>query len=366
MNHTTAFIWVTVVIDLLWLLALIGLPAVMTHLLLGVYIPSEERGLPQIGRIRRKFLLFALGGGAIGILLAAAAYRFSGGSEGWTLAMLLIPQALCIAAAWSVSRRQALALKKERGWKMTDSPKRTAYIGQDRKRSVSGIPAWAYLLPLAIIAASAWIVARNWALIPDPMPVHFDAAGTPDRFQAKSIGSVYMLSFVQLGLTVLLFAIHLSLGRMPKQLDPKDPEGSLRKNKQTLASTAYMLYFLSLVITVMFSFMQARSTYAFEGTLPIGYFLVFLLLLILALAALVFYTKRKGLAEEAANRRFGDDRHWRGGLFYYNPDDPSFMTEKRYGLGWTFNFARPASWLIMAAITLLPIAAAAAAIAFGG
>lgn len=366
MNHTAAFIWVTIVIDLLWLLALIGLPAVMTHLLLGVYVPSEERGLPQIGRIRRKFLLLALGGGAVGILLAAAAYRFSGGSEGWTLALLLIPQALCIAAAWNVCRTQAIALKKERNWTLPDSPKRAAYIGPDRNRSVSGIRAWAYLLPLAIILVSAWIVARNWALIPDPMPVHFDAAGVPDRYQAKSIGSVYTLSFVQLGLTALFFLIHLSLGRMPRQLDPRNPEVSLRKNKQMLASTAYMLYFLSLAITVMFSFMQARSTYAFEGTLPIGYLFVFLLMLIVPLVSLVVYTKRKGLADEAVNRRFGDDRYWRGGLFYYNPDDPSFMTEKRYGLGWTFNFARPASWLIMGAITLLPIAAVAAAIAFGG
>ena len=33
-----------------------------------------------------------------------------------------------------------------------------------------------------------------------------------------------------------------------------------------------------------------------------------------------------------------DDRHWKLGMIYYNPDDPSFFIEKRYGVGWTINF----------------------------
>jgi uncharacterized membrane protein len=41
------------------------------------------------------------------------------------------------------------------------------------------------------------------------------------------------------------------------------------------------------------------------------------------------------------------DRFWKAGLFYFNPDDPSLLVEKRYGLGWTINFARPLGWLIM-------------------
>jgi len=362
----TAFISITAVLDVIWLLSLVGLPLLMTSTLLGVYVPQEERGLPQIRSIRRQFLLLGLAGALAGVLLAFAAYRGSAGSEGWTLALLLIPQALGTSVAWNLARRQALALKKERGWKMADSSKRAAYIGKERKRSVAGIRAWAYLLQLVIIAVSCLIVARHWDHIPNPMPVHFDAAGLPDRYQAKSIGSVYTLSFVQLGMTLLFFLIHLSLAHLPRRLDPRDPEGSLRKQELVLTANSYVLYFVSLIITLMFSFMQARSTYAFDGTLPLGYFFAFLGLLIIPIVLLLVYAKRKGLTDDSMPQRFGDDRHWRGGLIYYNPEDPSFITEKRFGFGWTFNFARPVSWLIMASILFVPIAAAAAAIAFGG
>ena len=44
---------------------------------------------------------------------------------------------------------------------------------------------------------------------------------------------------------------------------------------------------------------------------------------------------------------------WKGGMFYYNPADPVVMVEKRTGFGYTFNFANPWSWALIAALVLL-------------
>jgi len=42
-----------------------------------------------------------------------------------------------------------------------------------------------------------------------------------------------------------------------------------------------------------------------------------------------------------------DPDNWRG-LFYVNRKDPRIMVPKRIlGLGWTFNFAHPMSWLVV-------------------
>jgi len=52
-----------------------------------------------------------------------------------------------------------------------------------------------------------------------------------------------------------------------------------------------------------------------------------------------------------------DDQYWRG-FFYYNPDDPEPFVPKRYGWGWTLNFAHPAAKAIIGAligIVLLPL-----------
>ena len=56
-----------------------------------------------------------------------------------------------------------------------------------------------------------------------------------------------------------------------------------------------------------------------------------------------------------------DDDHLVAGVFYYNPDDPSLWVGKRYGIGWTLNFAHTASWFILGAMLLLPLAGIAAA-----
>jgi hypothetical protein len=47
-----------------------------------------------------------------------------------------------------------------------------------------------------------------------------------------------------------------------------------------------------------------------------------------------------------------DDRHWIGGLIYFNRDDPAVWVEKRFGIGWTFNCARPATYVLLGCLLL--------------
>ena len=41
------------------------------------------------------------------------------------------------------------------------------------------------------------------------------------------------------------------------------------------------------------------------------------------------------------------DRYWKLGVFYFNQDDSAVLVEKRFGLGYSLNFARPAAWFIL-------------------
>ena len=50
-----------------------------------------------------------------------------------------------------------------------------------------------------------------------------------------------------------------------------------------------------------------------------------------------------------------DSRHWKLGVFYYNPDDPSESVERRNGIGSTINFASKVGRLIFACIFIPPI-----------
>jgi uncharacterized membrane protein len=56
-------------------------------------------------------------------------------------------------------------------------------------------------------------------------------------------------------------------------------------------------------------------------------------------------------------KRQTPDSAWRG-ILYYNPDDRALFVPKRYGIGYTLNFANPWCWPVLAmilALVALPI-----------
>ncbi|MBD0854957.1 hypothetical protein CU043_13280 [Corynebacterium striatum] len=50
-----------------------------------------------------------------------------------------------------------------------------------------------------------------------------------------------------------------------------------------------------------------------------------------------------------------NDKFYKWGMFYYNPDDPAIMVDKRFGAGMDFNYARWQAKVFMAAVLLLLI-----------
>ncbi|GAC43239.1 DUF5808 domain-containing protein [Paenibacillus popilliae] len=51
-----------------------------------------------------------------------------------------------------------------------------------------------------------------------------------------------------------------------------------------------------------------------------------------------------------------DDKYWKLGMFYYNPNDPAVWVEKRSGLGLTNNFACWQSWAFLIGLLVLAVA----------
>ena len=101
------------------------------------------------------------------------------------------------------------------------------------------------------------------------------------------------------------------------------------------------------------------------GLLPLVF--VFVLVVIVVLARLGQGGSRmSGGAEGSGStvaQPVGDrtlDRCWKLGLFYFNRDDSAVLVEKRFGLGYSLNFARPTAWIILSLIlmaALIPILA---------
>ena len=95
------------------------------------------------------------------------------------------------------------------------------------------------------------------------------------------------------------------------------------------------------------------------ATLPLT--LIFALIVVVVLArlgqggsrALAAGQKSLGSAVPVGDRT--PDHYWKLGVFYFNPDDSAIFVEKRFGLGYSLNFARPISWIIVALLLMAPL-----------
>jgi uncharacterized membrane protein len=44
---------------------------------------------------------------------------------------------------------------------------------------------------------------------------------------------------------------------------------------------------------------------------------------------------------------------WKAAVIYYNPNDAALFVEKHAGVGYTFNFGNPWSWIVLSGIVLV-------------
>ena len=87
-----------------------------------------------------------------------------------------------------------------------------------------------------------------------------------------------------------------------------------------------------------------------DNPIPIGFVWVFVG--VIALIGLLAYF----IHLTARNRKPVPEGAWKGGVFYFNRQDPSLFVPKRFGIGYTINFANRWSWLVVAILVVLILA----------
>lgn len=327
-------------------------------LLFGVSVPAAETRDPAVRRIRVQYTILM---GIFVLVTAAACFsliRYLDDAHALvyvTIALFLQYPLSGIAIA--ICRQSALRLNAVRGWRVPAETKRTAIIPSRRHRSpVLGLP-W-YGAHLAVIAVCVVIAIVKWNDIPVHFALHWNADRMPDWYSwysTKSISSVFYENFGQLMGTGLFMLLNLVVGRTRTSLDPKDPDGSLHKQIQYKRISSFVIWGISLVVTVFLGLFQAGRIYSFQLDLWIHLTFALLLAAYLLLLGMVVYLRARGLDQQRDIPSQGH-QHWKTmGVAYYNPDDPAIFVPKPYGIGWTVNMAKPMGWLTVAAIVGIPI-----------
>ncbi len=325
----------------------------------GVTVAPNTRQTPAGRAIIRRYRIEVVGLlvlFALALALLAVFAPDSWWANGWSSLVVLTP-VLLLAVPYllaHVASRNLTAAPQAMGEEPSPASEPVAEL---RPRHYGSYVPWAWeSLPLAIIAATAIYLAISYAAAPAIIPIHFDAAGTPNGYATKTIGSYFALVWSQLGLEVLLTGLALLL--VGAKALPGRAESRFRKwwLRYLFAMKALLMAFLGGLAVLIANAEQTGSSSQIILVLPLSLVLVGVLLV----SALVLAVRtgqggsRLGSPTETAVDRM-DDRYWKLGALYVNPSDPSMFVERRFGVGWTVNLGNPKGLLLLLALIAVAV-----------
>lgn len=333
--------------------------------LFGVSIPTEAEQDRVVRRVRWHYTIFVW---VCAVIIAGVCFLLARqGDEELRavcviIAMLLQVPIMIFGIQWG--RRSASRLKEQKGWHVPAETKRVAMIPIGRPRNAM-LSIWWFGVHLAIIAACVVIAIVKWDQIPDTLIAHYDLNGVPDRYASKTVGEVFLTNLVQVIMLGIFVFINLVIGKARNALDPNEAEASLQRNLKFKRVNSIFIWFIALVMIVFMGLIQAMELYGLDESMLNSFGMLIPVIIVVSLLGMMIYLKRKGL-DQQRDPASDDERHWRiGGGIYYNPDDPALFVPKRYGLGWTINFARPMSWVLVGCIAGIPVIIAVVSLLFG-
>ncbi len=298
----------------------------------SVTVAPEFRETPQARRILASYQRAIIIVTVIALVLVVVAVRRSAELLGAGLLML---QLLAALGVFVIAHRQTIAYRSA-----ASTARETSLEPQPR---IAGL-GLLLLGPYLMLACAALLMRAHWNEIPDPMPVHWDLAGNPNGWMPKTplifwalIGS----DFAACAIFTFAIVAMLYFSRQVNVIGAKARE----ERRFRWIGIAVILAGSYLPAPLAFLPLNPHAGLAFGG---VTFFLV-----IMTVGALELVRRGQGgvrLAPAYGEQVISDrtpDQCWKWGIFYYNPDDPALMVEKRFGIGWTLNFAHRGAWIFM-------------------
>jgi uncharacterized membrane protein len=230
---------------------------------------------------------------------------------------------------------------------------------QPRSRSLPG-GALLWAGPFAILAACAVYIGLHWNAIPARFAIHWGFDNRPNGWAVRSLPGVYMPMLIGTAVCLLMLFLVWQLAT------------NSRGSTAMRLLTVRILLALSYLMAALFGWLTASLPLG-RGTPSAANLGILMGSVAVIIGATVIFGMRAkaepepevdspsvpasvlGLSAPAGD--YTDDRNWRGGVFYFNPDDPVLFIEKRIGIGYDLNFGNPKAWVFVGVIALIPVAA---------
>lgn len=238
----------------------------------------------------------------------------------------------------------------------------------------SGSFPWVYAIPGIVVLAAFFIIGiMDYNNIPSVFATHFGANGQPNAYSVKSIGTVFLMGFIGIGSTLSLILLAYFISRSAFRVDSSSSSALGRSVVFRSRMTKLLLLipaFISLTLIIG----------GFEEWGLIGHgpnTLLYILAPVFVMVALTVgisvttgqagsnlrmtsgsntsynLSGQKDMSHLASTK--DDDSYWKAGVVYVNRKDSRWLVPKRFGVGYTLNFAHPGSIILIAALISFPI-----------
>lgn len=274
-------------------------------------------------------------------------------------AALLVPAVASFALMLSF-RKRVMAVKRAEGW-VAGQRERTAVLGEE---DVPGpVPLAWNLLYVVVVLLTAAIGLALYPAMPDMIPMHVDFSGNVISYVEKSAGSVFGFPLaMEAFMALVFFGCHAMIVHSKRPTDPGAPATSALAYGMFARAQSVFLLVTGVLVSggIGVGFMLSSAGIVALGQMGTALMVVCALVLVGAIALSLVYGQN---GARLFRRMQGDDRlpddddeRWKLGVFYANPDDASVFLPKRFGIGWTLNFARPAAWAVVLGLVALTAA----------
>jgi len=212
--------------------------------------------------------------------------------------------------------------------------------------------------PFILLAACAAYLWTRGVETPARLPGLWQGYGQPIEFRGHSL-PIYLLTVFAILTSLSLVLYGLARWVRPVHAGGREAARELKFRRTVSAIILVTEYYVTLEASWIMSITHHY------GLIPVVTFpltLVFVLVVLVVLGRLGQGGSRLLAADQESSAAsvvpIGDrtpDCYWKLGVFYFNREDSAVIVEKRFGLGYSLNFACPIAWVILLLILMAPL-----------
>ncbi|MFZ3591126.1 DUF1648 domain-containing protein [Bacillus sp. DJP31] len=328
----------------------------------GVTIPEDIYHSARLKLMRKQYALIT-GILSASVLVIFMLFSSSFGDNEATISLIFGSALVTFMASsflvYLFFHRKMESLKIKEGW-AGKKPQTVVIDTRFREQKLTHSNLW-FILSFVVVIATIILTFLQYNQIPDRIPTRYNFEGDITNWADKSYRTVLLIPIMQVYLTLLFLFINTMITKAKQQVSVERPEDSIRQNVIFRRAWSLFIIITGTALTLLFSFIQLSFIYPINQQALVIVPLVFSFGVTIYSIVLSFTTGQGGSRLKTQAGKNGnvidrdDDKYWKFGQVYFNKNDPSLFLEKRFGIGWTINYARPVALLILLGIVLLAI-----------